>query len=239
MQCSEKLCNWLHHLECSSSHSFSHFLWFLSFVRFALYFVFSLSSASISQLNSATRRRFTSKRSCVRKIETFQRSRSIAEIWNRNIVCAIIANLPTFASKMLTLRLYLLLVLISYSSSPTRVIARELYEITTRLDDPRFRFLFHSFRTFVFHSIGKTSHSKTKGNFLQQKFVTPFPCDVNIGRSKTRPTSIHKLRPGGELICQSQMGLISAITSLTAFGFLLDIQCFLNARSYISHSSAI
>lgn len=120
---------------------------------------------------------------------------------NRKDIVAAYHNLRRI--KMLkTFRLYLLLVLVSYTSCPSRVIARELFEYTTRLDDPRFRFLFHSFRTFVFHSIGKTSHSRTKGNFLQEKFTTPFPCDVNIGRSKARPTSIHKLRPGGELICQ-------------------------------------
>lgn len=77
--------------------------------------------------------------------------------------------------------------------------SQELFELTTRLDDPRLRFLFHRFRNFVFNSIGKTSY-KTKGSFLQDKFPdeAPFPCDVSIGKSREPPKSIHKLRPGGE-----------------------------------------
>ncbi|KAG5672555.1 hypothetical protein PVAND_002673 [Polypedilum vanderplanki] len=75
--------------------------------------------------------------------------------------------------------------------------SQELFELTTRLDDPRLRFLFHRFRNFVFNSIGKTSY-KTKGVFLQDKFPDnmPFPCDIRIGKSREQPKSIHKLRPG-------------------------------------------
>lgn len=77
------------------------------------------------------------------------------------------------------------------------VISQDIFELTTRLDDPRFRFLFHRFRNFVFNSIGMTGQ-KTKGSFLQEKFPdsASFPCDVSIGKSKVRPHSIHKLRPG-------------------------------------------
>lgn len=79
-------------------------------------------------------------------------------------------------------------------------LSQDIFELTTRLDDPRVRFLFHGFRNFVFNSIGMTGQ-KTKGVFLQEKFPdsAAFPCDVSIGRSKTRPHSIHKLRPGGNL----------------------------------------
>jgi hypothetical protein len=78
-------------------------------------------------------------------------------------------------------------------------VSQDIFEITTGLDDPRIRFLFHRFRNFVFNSIGKTG-LKTKGSFLQEKFPddAPFPCDISIGKSKMRPNSIHKLRPGGE-----------------------------------------
>lgn len=79
--------------------------------------------------------------------------------------------------------------------------SQDIFELTTRLDDPRFRFLFHSFRDFVFNSIGKTGQ-KTKGSFLQEKFPdsAPFPCNISLGKSKVRPISVHKLRPGGNLL---------------------------------------
>jgi hypothetical protein len=81
--------------------------------------------------------------------------------------------------------------------------SKDIFELTTRLDDARFRFLFHSFRNFVFNTIGQTGQKKT-GKFLQEKFPhnAKFPCDisVDIGKSKTRPTSIHKLRVGGKII---------------------------------------
>jgi hypothetical protein len=125
---------------------------------------------------------------------------------------------------MLKLYLYVLLAFVSSSSWPVQVIARDIFEITTRLDDPRFRFLFHGFRTFVFNSIGKTG-LKTKGSFLQEKFPTEatFPCDISFGRSKARPTSIHKLRPGGELICQSQMVCFLYLPYIFSACFLLEI----------------
>lgn len=86
------------------------------------------------------------------------------------------------------------LVLIAFGST----ISQDIYELTTSLDDPRVRFLFHGFRNFVFNTIGQTG-LKTKGRFLQEKFpdTAAFPCDVSLGRSKARPHSIHKLRPGG------------------------------------------
>jgi hypothetical protein len=92
--------------------------------------------------------------------------------------------------------LYALMVLLVLGPSSSQ----DIFELTTRLDDPRVRFLFHRFRNFVFNSIGKTGQ-KTKGKFLQEKFPdnAPFPCNVSIGKSKVRPSSIHKLRPGGNL----------------------------------------
>lgn len=77
-------------------------------------------------------------------------------------------------------------------------LSQDIFELTTRLDDPRLRFLFHGFRDFVFNSIGKTGQ-KTTGSFLQEKFPdsSAFPCDISIGKSKVRPSSIHKLRPAG------------------------------------------
>lgn len=94
--------------------------------------------------------------------------------------------------------LIFILVLITTSSS---VPQQEIFELTTGLDHPRVRFFFHQFRDFVFNTIGKTSR-KTRGSFLQQKFAddVPFPCDISIGKSRELPKSVHKLRPGGNLI---------------------------------------
>lgn len=87
-------------------------------------------------------------------------------------------------------------VLVLFILVPT--FSQDAYELTSRLDDPRLRFLFHSFRDIAFNVIGRTGQ-KTKGRFLQAKFpdTASFPCDVSIGKSKVRPSSIHKLRPGG------------------------------------------
>lgn len=76
--------------------------------------------------------------------------------------------------------------------------SEDIFELTTGLDDYRVRFIFHGFRNFVFNTIGRTGR-KTKGSFLQEKFPdsATFPCDTSIGKSKSRPHSIHKLRPGG------------------------------------------
>lgn len=82
--------------------------------------------------------------------------------------------------------------------------SEDIFELTTGLDDSRVRFIFHGFRNFVFNTIGRTGR-KTKGSFLQEKFPesAAFPCNISIGKSKSRPHSIHKLRPGGNcsLIC--------------------------------------
>lgn len=77
--------------------------------------------------------------------------------------------------------------------------AKEIFELTSHLDDPRYRFLFHQFRGFIFNSIGKTS-KKTKGIFLQEKFPIekPFPCNTKIGMSTKYPESVHRLKPGGK-----------------------------------------
>jgi len=79
--------------------------------------------------------------------------------------------------------------------------SQEIFELTTALDNPRLRFFFHGFRDFVFNTIGKTSY-KTKGRFLQEKFSkdVKFPCDVQLGKSREPPKSVHKLRPGGKLL---------------------------------------
>lgn len=141
---------------------------------------------------------------------------------------------------MLKLYFYVLFAFVSSSSWPVQVIASDLFEITTRLDDPRFRFLFHGFRTFVFNSIGKTG-LKTKGSFLQEKFPrdATFPCDISFGKSKARPTNIHKLRPGGELICQ-MVCFLPYINTFSAC-FLLEISDDFNVslRSFIHISLAI
>lgn len=82
-------------------------------------------------------------------------------------------------------------------------VTKDIFEITTRFDDLRFRFLFHTFREFIFNTIGKTGQ-KTRGTFLQEKFSddADFPCDLSLGKSKSRPNSIHKLRVGGKKVFQ-------------------------------------
>lgn len=89
--------------------------------------------------------------------------------------------------------------------------SQDIFDLTTRLDDPRFRFLFHGFRNLVFNSIGKTGQ-KTQGSFLQEKFPdsASFPCDISIGKSKTRPNNVHKLRPGGNLFWPDGLNMFQA-----------------------------
>lgn len=95
-------------------------------------------------------------------------------------------------------------------------ISKDIFEITTGLDDLRFRFLFHTFREFIFNTIGKTGQ-KTKGSFLQEKFPgnAQFPCDIRIGRSKSRPLSIHKLRVGGKKLLLHQLLFVRKKFSFT------------------------
>lgn len=99
------------------------------------------------------------------------------------------------------------LVLLMFGSS----LSQDIFDLTTRLDDPRFRFLFHGFRNLVFNSIGKTGQ-KTQGSFLQEKFPdsASFPCDISIGKSKARPNSVHKLRPGGNLFWPDDLNMFQA-----------------------------
>lgn len=75
--------------------------------------------------------------------------------------------------------------------------AKDITDVITTLDDPKYRFLFHRFRDWVFNRIGKTG-LRTSGRFLQEKFSDkrPFPCDIRHSRSKDIPKSVHKLRPG-------------------------------------------
>ena len=77
--------------------------------------------------------------------------------------------------------------------------SKEIFEITTLLDDQNLRFIFHQFRNLTFNTIGKASH-KTKGSFLQEKFPSDalFPCDIKIGKSVEVPKSVHRLKPGGK-----------------------------------------
>jgi hypothetical protein len=109
-------------------------------------------------------------------------------------------------------------------------ISKDIFDITTRLDDLRFRFLFHTFREFVFNTIGKTGQ-KTRGSFLQEKFPNnaPFPCDVSLGRSKTRPNSIHKLRVGGKSAVISSIIVRAKEISLTFCvqhnGLMVKLSC--------------
>lgn len=77
--------------------------------------------------------------------------------------------------------------------------AREV-DLTDRItifDNSIFRIFFHGFRAFWFNFAGKTGH-RTRGKYLQEKFPenAPFPCDVELGRSKTVPNTVHRLRPG-------------------------------------------
>ena len=74
---------------------------------------------------------------------------------------------------------------------------KDITDVITSLDDPKYRFLFHRFRDWVFNRIGKTG-LRTSGRFLQEKFSDnrPFPCDTRHSRSKDVPKSVHKLRPG-------------------------------------------
>lgn len=67
----------------------------------------------------------------------------------------------------------------------------------TVLDRMEYRDLFHVVRNFFFNMIGP-SGKRTKGNYFQKPFPpkSKFPCDLQNSRSPTRPTSIHKLRPG-------------------------------------------
>lgn len=93
--------------------------------------------------------------------------------------------------------------------------SEDIFELTTGLDDSRVRFIFHGFRNFVFNTIGRTGR-KTKGSFLQEKFPdsATFPCNTSIGKSKARPHSIHKLRPGGNYAKLSifiQEGLLETV----------------------------
>lgn len=80
-------------------------------------------------------------------------------------------------------------------------LSEEIFEWTTQLDNPQYRFLFHQFRGLIFNLIGKTS-KKTKGIFLQEKFPDDltFPCDKKIGKSSDYPESVHALRPGGNYL---------------------------------------
>jgi hypothetical protein len=75
--------------------------------------------------------------------------------------------------------------------------ARDITDMITAFDNPRYRFLFHRFRDWVFNRIGKTG-LRTTGKFLQDKYPEnmPFPCDTRNFRSKDIPKIVHKLRPG-------------------------------------------
>lgn len=73
----------------------------------------------------------------------------------------------------------------------------DLTDRITIFDNQIFRIFFHGFRAFWFGLAGKTGY-RTSGKFLQEKFPddVPFPCDIGLGRSKTVPNSVHRLRPG-------------------------------------------
>lgn len=85
-----------------------------------------------------------------------------------------------------------------------RTISKEIFEITTLLDDQKLRFIFHQFRNLTFNTIGKVSY-KTKGNFLQEKFPNNarFPCNIERGKSVKIPKSVHRLKPGGNYCMNS------------------------------------
>lgn len=73
----------------------------------------------------------------------------------------------------------------------------DLSDRITIFDNKIFRIFFHGFRSFWFGLAGKTGY-RTSGKFLQEKFPddAPFPCNIEMGRSKSIPTSVHRLRPG-------------------------------------------
>ena len=123
---------------------------------------------------------------------------------------------------------FLLLSVLIITTTTTTTFSQEIFELTTGLDDPRLRFFFHGFRDFVFNTIGKTSY-KTKGVFLQEKFSknAKFPCDVELGKSREPPKSVHKLRPGGKLLkfCESSM-----MWSLELCHTVLIVKCHANVE---------
>lgn len=73
----------------------------------------------------------------------------------------------------------------------------DLTDRITIFDNQIFRIFFHGFRAFWFGLAGKTGE-RTSGKFLQEKFPddAPFPCKLELGRSKVTPNSVHRLRPG-------------------------------------------
>lgn len=69
----------------------------------------------------------------------------------------------------------------------------------TIVDNMVLRSIFHTFRNYIFHSVGRTSEKIPHGSFYLQKsfpFNQPFPCRLNNTRSYEIPSSVHKLRPG-------------------------------------------
>lgn len=88
----------------------------------------------------------------------------------------------------------LLLIVVIILSCTSRLNGRDIVEETSMLDTGFMRSLFHSFRDFMFRSVGPTSR-KTRGNFLQEP-NEKFPCDLKGMRSKKVPTSVHRLKPG-------------------------------------------
>jgi hypothetical protein len=82
--------------------------------------------------------------------------------------------------------------------------SRDITERITVFDHRFFRRLFHMFRNRIFNSVGKTG-VRVKGNFLQDPYPhdAEFPCDLSMARSKERPSSVHKLRPGKNQLDQN------------------------------------
>lgn len=97
----------------------------------------------------------------------------------------------------------------------------DITDVITRLDDPKYRFIFHGFRNFIFNSIGRTG-LRTTGKFLQEKFPDKmqFPCDLRNRRSKDIPKSVHKLRPGDIDVVAALGDSLTAATGAMATKFM-------------------
>lgn len=107
--------------------------------------------------------------------------------------------------------------LLMHRSSISGASARELVEQTSMLDGVFMRTLFHTVRDFTFRLVGATGR-KTRGAFLQDTHAQ-FPCDLRQARSKRRPVSVHKLRPGDISVIAALGDSLTAASGATSTRF--------------------